>query len=67
MECPYCSGDVEFEPYVEYNAETYGRPVVGKTKCCGKGLLVVPVTRCYVRALSEFDERKTDDWGDVLE
>ena len=62
MECPYCQGVVEFEPYVEYNVECYGTPVIGRTNCCGRGLKVGRVTRIVVEPLHPDDKRDVDDW-----
>lgn len=67
MKCPHCKGVVEFEPYVEYNVECYGKSVVGRTKCCGKGLRVHRVVSFAVSALSPYESPDTDDWGQSLE
>lgn len=66
MKCPYCLGEVEFEPYVMYNVEVYGKPLVGKTRCCGKGLMVGRKISFVVQALSEYDTRTKDDWGEDI-
>ena len=68
MKCPYCKGDVSFEPYVEYNVSAYGKPVVGRTACCGKGLRVRRVVSFNIEPLHpEYEKRTEDDWGVPLE
>ena len=67
MECPHCKGIVEFEPYVEYNVECYGKSVIGRTKCCGKGLRVSRRITFAVSPLGEFENPDVDDWGKPLE
>lgn len=67
MECPHCKGVVEFEPYVEYNVETYGKSVIGRTNCCGKGLRVARVIKFAISPLSEYENPDVDDWGKPLE
>ena len=64
MKCPYCGGGVvEFEPYVGYNVEAYGKTVIGRTACCGKGLKVGRVITLKIGTLSEYEQTDTDDWG----
>lgn len=67
MKCPYCNGDVTFEPYVAYNVETYGKSVIGRTACCGKGLRVSRVVSVRVSPLSDHENHEVDSWGEVLE
>ena len=67
MECPHCKGIVEFEPYVEYNVECYGKPLIGRTNCCGKGLRVSRRISLVVSSLSEYENPDEDDWGQPLE
>lgn len=67
MECPYCQGVVELEPYVEYNVECYGKPLIGRTNCCGRGLRVKRVVRLTVEPLSQYETVDVDDWGKPLE
>ena len=67
MECPHCKGVVEFEPYVEYNVETYGKSVIGRTNCCGKGLRVSRVIKVAISPLSEYENPDVDDWGKDLQ
>lgn len=67
MNCPHCSAPIEFETYVLYNVEVYGKPVIGKTKCCGKGLRVSRKISFEVSVLNEYDgEISVDSWGEEL-
>jgi hypothetical protein len=67
MKCPHCQGIIEFESYVEYNVECYGKSVIGRTKCCGKGLRVKRIITFVVSPLTEYENPDSDDWGQILE
>lgn len=67
MKCPYCNGDIGFEPCVTYNVETYGNSVIGRTECCGKGLRVSRVVSVRVSPLSDHENPEVDSWGEPLE
>lgn len=66
MKCPHCNKELEFETYVVYNVEVYGKPLIGRAKCCGKGLRVSRKMSFSVSILGEFEQPEVDDWGVAL-
>ena len=60
VRCPCCGQIIELRPYVEHQARVYQKTVIATTQCCGRLVVVEPVTSLVV---TEYHgPRKDDDW-----
>lgn len=61
MICPRCSKPLKMASIVFHNVDAYRNPVVARTSCCQKLVVVRPISSYSV---TEYDgDRTKDDWG----
>lgn len=61
MTCPHCNKELDIEPNVYRNVETYGKGAVATTNCCGRGVFVFGEMNFGVRKYEGCNTE--DDWG----
>ncbi len=64
MNCPHCNKKLDINAIPFRNAETYHNSVLSTTECCGKAIIIRPITIFEVVAYK--GDRDTDDWGNKI-
>lgn len=64
-DCPQCGKNLHVPEVTKTNVETYGKPAIVKTLCCGKPITLHRVVT--FRAYKYYGKQTTDDWGNPIE
>lgn len=62
IDCPWCGKSLDMELKVWYNTDAYQESAIGRAKCCGELVDVVPLRR--YRVTKHQGNKTVDDWGE---
>jgi len=62
--CKTCGKEVDIDPVVFANCDTYNNINLAISKCCGMAYIVKPITTYQITEYT--GDRKEDDWGNEI-